>query len=210
MPSPAVPAAGRRERTKVANRAAILDAARDVFAEHGYDGAAVRHIVARTELAPGTFYNYFPDKESIFRALVNESIARVRGRLREARRNAGDIEEFVGGAYLAYFKAMADDPTMFQLMRRNAGTIRAMLDDPVLAAGVDELLEDLETAIAHGELPPLDAGYMARAMAGAGLEIAMEMFERGGDSPDVQGAAGFATALFLGGIERMGADAAKR
>src|SRR4051812_12978569 len=199
---------GRRERTKAANRAAILDAARQAFAERGYDGSAVRHIVALTELAPGTFYNYFPDKEAIFRALVEESIAAVRERLREARRDAGDIEEFVGGAYHAYFAAMAADPVMFQLTRRNAGTIRAMLDDPVLAAGVDELLEDLEAAIASGELPPLDARYMARAMAGAGLEIAMEMFERdgAGAAPDVDGAAKFATALFLGGIERMALD----
>ena len=206
MPA-APPPTGRRERTKAANRAAILDAGRDVFAEHGYDGAAVRHIVARTQLAPGTFYNYFPDKESIFRALVEQSIARVREDLRAARREATDIEQFVGGAYRAYFTAMADDPTMFQLMRRNAGTIRAMLDDPVLAAGVGELLEDLEKAIDSGELPPLDARYMARAMAGAGLEIAMEMFDRPG-APDVNGAATFATALFLGGIEKMGAPPA--
>jgi AcrR family transcriptional regulator len=209
MPAAAPAPPGRRERTTAANRAAILDAARDVFGERGYDGAAVRHIVARTRLAPGTFYNYFPDKESIFRALVDESIARVRERLRQARREAGDIEEFVGGAYRAYFAAMADDPTMFQLMRRNAGTIRAMLDDPVLAAGVGELLEDLERAIERGELPPLDARYMARAMAGAGLEIAMEMFDRPGD-PDVAGAATFATQLFLGGIERMAAPARRR
>jgi AcrR family transcriptional regulator len=202
---PAAPT-GRRERTKAANRAAILDAGRAVFAEHGYDAAAVRQIVARTELAPGTFYNYFPDKESIFRALVEESIARVREELSAARHDATDIEQFVGGAYRAYFNAMANDPTMFQLMRRNAGTIRAMLDDPVLAAGVGDLLEDLEHAIDRGELPPLDARYMARAMAGAGLEIAMEMFDRPGP-PDVNGAARFATALFLGGIERMGAAA---
>src|SRR5436309_1724323 len=182
MPPPAPASLGRRERTKAANRAAILDAARDVFAEHGYEGAAVRHIVARTPLAPGTFYNYFPDKESIFRALVNESIARVREELRVARRHATNLDDFVGGAYRAYFEAMADDPTMFQLMRRNAGTIRAMLDDPVLAAGVGELLEDLERAIDKGELPPLDARYMARAMAGAGLEIAMELFGRPGPS----------------------------
>jgi AcrR family transcriptional regulator len=207
MPQAAPASLGRRERTKAANRAAILDAARDVFAEHGYEGAAVRHIVARTPLAPGTFYNYFPDKESIFRALVNESIARVREELRVARRHATNLDDFVGGAYRAYFEAMADDPTMFQLMRRNAGTIRAMLDDPVLAAGVGELLEDLERAIDKGELPPLDARYMARAMAGAGLEIAMEMFDRPGP-PDVNGAADFATALFLGGIERMGAGTA--
>jgi AcrR family transcriptional regulator len=209
-PTLPAPPRGRREQTKAANRAAILDAARQVFAERGYDGSAVRHIVARTELAPGTFYNYFPDREAIFRALVEESIAVVRERLREARREARDIEEFVGGAYHAYFAAMAADPVMFQLMRRNAGTIRAMLDDPVLAAGVGELLEDLEAAIERGELPPLDARYMARAMAGAGLEIAMEMFERSSAAdaapPDVDGAAAFATALFLGGIERMSLD----
>jgi AcrR family transcriptional regulator len=205
--TPSEPEPGRRARTKAANRAAILEAARQVFAERGYDGSAVRHIVARTELAPGTFYNYFPDREAIFRALVEESIAGVRERLREARRDARDIEEFVGGAYHAYFAAMAADPVMFQLMRRNAGTIRAMLDDPVLAAGVGELLEDLEAAIERGELPPLDARYMARAMAGAGLEIAMEMFERDdAHDPDVEGAAAFATALFLGGIERMSLD----
>src|SRR3954470_16740582 len=167
MSAAPAPPTGRRERTKQVNRAAILDAARGVFAEHGYDGTAVRHIVARTQLAPGTFYNYFPDKESIFRALVNESIERVRERLRDARRDARSIEEFVGGAYRAYFAAMPDDPTMFQLMRRNAGTIRAMLDDPVLAAGVGDLLEELEAAIERGEAPPLGARHMARAMAGA-------------------------------------------
>src|SRR3954453_11552487 len=107
------PRGGRRERTKAANRAAILDAARQVFAERGYDGSAVRHIVALTELAPGTFYNYFPDKEAIFRALVEESIAAVRERLREARRDARDIEEFVGGAYHAYFAEVDAAPGKF-------------------------------------------------------------------------------------------------
>ena len=204
-------AAGRRERTKLANREAILDAARAVFAERGFGAAGVVDIVRRSGLSQGTFYNYFPDKESIFRALVEESIEAIRSRLRAARQDARSVEEFVGGAYRAYFEAVAADPTMFQLMRRNAGAIRALMDDPVLAAGVDELLEDLSVAIARGELPAgLDAGYMARAMAGAGLEIAMEMFERGGDgAPDVDGAARFASALFLGGIERMGPAAVR-
>src|SRR5439155_26452791 len=52
---------GRREATKQANRPAILDAARDVFAQLGYGAATVRDIVRRTDLATGTFYNYFPD-----------------------------------------------------------------------------------------------------------------------------------------------------
>ena len=193
--------AGRREQTKERNRAAILAAAREVFSEQGYGASAVRDIVRRSGLSPGTFYNYFGDKESIFLALVGESAARVRERLRSARRDARSLEEFVGVAYRAWFGAIADDPAMFELLRRNAGTVRAMLDDALLAAGVDELLEDLRLAIARGELPPVDARYMARAMGGVALEVGMEMLER--RPPDVDAAAAFATDLFLGGIERM-------
>ena len=79
---------GRRERTKAANRAAILDAARTVFAEQGYDGASVRDIIRRTELASGTFYNYFPDKDTIFVALIEETGEEARRRVRNARRSA--------------------------------------------------------------------------------------------------------------------------
>jgi AcrR family transcriptional regulator len=193
---------GKRERTKAANRAAILDAAREVFAELGYDAAGVRDVIRRTELASGTFYNYFPDKESVFRAVLDESAQEVRRRLRTVRASARTIEEFVGDAYLAWFEFLVEDQLMFELMQRNAGTIRSMFGDPILGAGVDELLDDLKQAIAHGDVPPLDADYMAGAMAGAALELGVRMAER--DPPDPAGAARFATELFLGGISRLG------
>src|SRR3954463_15884114 len=115
-------ASGRREATKQANRAAILDAARLVFAELGYGAATVRDIVRRTDLATGTFYNYFPDKESVFRALVEESAKQVREIVRVARRQATDVEAFVREGYRAYFSYVASDRTLFEVMRRNAGT----------------------------------------------------------------------------------------
>jgi AcrR family transcriptional regulator len=202
-PTAAAPAAGRREHTKAANRAAILEAAREVFAEVGYDAASVRDVIRRTELASGTFYNYFPDKESVLRALLEESSREMRARVGDARAQAGSLEEFVGHAYRAYFAFMVDDRPTFELLRRNAGTIRALMDVPALgAAAVDDLIVDLREAMARGEMPALDAEYMASAMAGAGLEVAIRMIER--DPPDVEGAAAFATALFLGGIERLG------
>ena len=46
---------GKREQTKVQNRQAILDAAREVFGELGYDASTVRDIIRRTGLAAGTF-----------------------------------------------------------------------------------------------------------------------------------------------------------
>ena len=63
---------GRREQNKAENRTALLKAARAVFAEMGYGAASVRDIVRRTDLASGTFYNYFKDKDEIFEAVVGE------------------------------------------------------------------------------------------------------------------------------------------
>jgi AcrR family transcriptional regulator len=195
-------ATGKRARTKAHNRAAIIDAAREVFAELGYDAAGVRDVIRRTELASGTFYNYFPDKECVFRAVLEESADEVRGRLRRVRANARTLEQFVGDAYRAWFEFLVEDQLMFELMQRNAGPIRSLFGDPILGAGVDDLLVDLRDAIGRGDIPPLDAGYVAGAMAGVALELGVRMAER--EPPDVEGAARFATELFLGGIGRLG------
>ncbi len=192
---------GRREQTKAANRAAILDAAREVFCEMGYGSASVRDVIRRTELASGTFYNYFPDKESLFRAVLEQSAAKVRARVQTARREAGSLEEFVAAGYREYFGYLADDPEAFALMRRNSGTIRDMFDEPIFGAGIDELATDLRNAMAVGIVPPIDAEYMAAAMVGAALEVGVAMVRR--EPPDVEGATQFATRVFLGGIERL-------
>ena len=197
-----MPTGGKRARTKAQNRAAIHDAAREVFAELGYDAAGVRDVIRRTDLASGTFYNYFPDKESVFRAVLDLSAQDVRRRLRAVRGNARTLESFVGDAYRAWFEFLVEDELMFELMQRNAGPIRALFGDPILGAGIDELLDDLQAAIARGDLPPLDADYMAGAMAGVALELGVRMAER--EPADVDGAARFATELFPGGIARLG------
>src|SRR5437868_1005234 len=95
---------GKRERTKAANRAAILDAATEVFAEVGYGATTVRDIVRRTDLATGTFYNYFPDKEAVLHALLDEAATEARARVREARRSATTLDEFVRRGFQAYFE----------------------------------------------------------------------------------------------------------
>jgi AcrR family transcriptional regulator len=197
----AEPEGGRRAATKIANRAAIIAAARAVFAERGYGSATVRDVIRRTNLASGTFYNYFPDKESLFRAVVEESATKVRARVQAARRQAGSLEEFVAAGYHEYFDFLASDRQAFELMRRNSGTIRALFDEPIFGAGIEELAADLRTAMRIGIVPRVDPDYMAAAMVGAALEVGVAMVRR--DPPDVAGATRFATRVFLGGIERL-------
>jgi AcrR family transcriptional regulator len=190
---------GRRAQTKAANRAAILTAGRQVFAELGYGATGVRDIVRETRLATGTFYNYFPDKESVFRAIVEESAAAIIVRVREARQRAQTLPEFVEWGFRAYFEFVSEDPDLLALMRRNAGAIRTFFDEPAIGAGSRQLREDLDAAVAGGMAPAHDTEYMAAAMVGVGVELAMRMVER--DPPDVEGATSMATALFVAGLK---------
>ena len=91
---------------------------------------------------------------------------------------------------------------MFALMRRNAGTIRAMFDEPALGAGIEELRADLETAVTQRADPAPRRRLMAAAMVGAGVEVGVHMVER--DPPDVERAVAFVTDVFLGAFERLG------
>jgi AcrR family transcriptional regulator len=191
---------GRRERTKAANRAALIDAARDAFGELGYEGAGVRDIVRRTDLASGTFYNYFADKEAVFRAVVQETGAEVRRRVRDARAEAGGFSAFVEAGYRAYFEAIVEDPATFAFLRRNLDVLGATGLEAELPLGAAELAEDLAGLIGRGALPPLDVEYCAHAMVAVGVELGTRMAER--EPPDVDGATRFATALFLVGVRR--------
>ena len=197
-PAIEAPAAGKREATKAANRAAILAAARVVFADIGFGAASVRDIIRRTDLATGTFYNYFPDKESVLREILDETTIEIRVRVRAARQDAASVEDFVRNGFRAYFDYLAGDRETLELMSRNAGTIRAMFDEPAVGAGVEELRLDLERGVADGILVAHDSELMAAAMVGAAVEVAIRLLNR--EPLDVEGPVELLTSVFAPGL----------
>lgn len=197
-PAAAGAVAGKRERTKAANRAAILQAAREVFADIGFGAATVRDIVRRTDLATGTFYNYFPDKESVLTALLDETAGEARVRVQAARRHGTTLEAFIRDGFAAYFGFLIEDRQTSELLARNAGTIRALFQEPSLVAGVEELADDLRAGIAAGLIPDHDVEYMAASMVGAAFEVGVHMLD--GEDPDPARATDFVSGLFIAGL----------
>jgi len=200
-------ARGKREETKASNRQAIIDAARIVFAELGYGTTTVRDIIRATELASGTFYNYFKSKEEVFQALQDETALRVRPRLRAERIRARNFEEFVSGSFRTFFDFVKNDHTTFATMRRNPDMQRVRIDTPEVIAGFDELRADLELAIANGVVPATDADLLMAAMVGVAFEVANHLVSR--HDLSAEDAAKFATALFMGGVQALPKKAAR-
>jgi AcrR family transcriptional regulator len=192
---------GRREQNKAENRTALLKAARAVFAEMGYGAASVRDIVRRTDLASGTFYNYFKDKDEIFEAVVGELTGELLKRHSNGRAKATTAEEFFHRHYAVYFDFIVEDAELLALGQKNFTAIRTLLDKPDVRALVLALNDDIRAAIAQGVLPNVDVGYLAAAMSGVAFEISIVMVGR--DPVDPAGAAEFATRLMMGGLDRV-------
>jgi AcrR family transcriptional regulator len=190
---------GKRERTKASNKEAILDAAREVFAEVGYGAASVRGIIRRTGLASGTFYNYFKSKEEVFEALMDDGALRIRPVIRAARIASRTFEEFIRNAYKAYFNYVLTDEAQFRLMRRNTGALRVRMVTPEVLAGFDEIQSFVEEDVKSGKVPPMDAELFAAAAVGLAQEMSERMMMR--DNPDADEAAEFAANFLLAGLK---------
>ena len=54
------------------SRAAILEAALDLFSSQGYRGTSIREIAQKAGVSTGNVYHHFPDKESIFQTVLGQ------------------------------------------------------------------------------------------------------------------------------------------
>jgi AcrR family transcriptional regulator len=191
----------RRAQAQLQRRGVILSAARQLFRELGFEAVSLGDVARRAGVAPAAVHQLFPDEQAIFRTLVDDSARRLRARVRAARDRATSREAFIVEPYRAFFSFVAEDRVAFDLLRREPATLRRLLEEPTLGASVTELREDLEAAVVRGDLPPVDLDYLAAAMAGVAVEVALRMVER--TPPDVEGATAFVSRLVLGGLDRL-------
>jgi AcrR family transcriptional regulator len=190
---------GKREQTKARNRAIVLAAARKVFAQLGYEAATVRDIVRATDLAVGTFYQYFRDKDEVFLAVAEEAIAGVRQRLRAVRRDRSHpFEERTLAAYLAFFEFVVEERALFDVLERNLANLHAHDPHERIGLAVQELREDFMPDLVAGTYAPEDIDYLAGAMIGIGLMVARQMLAR--PTADPGEAARFCTRFTLAAL----------
>ncbi|MBW2232543.1 MAG: TetR/AcrR family transcriptional regulator [Deltaproteobacteria bacterium] len=194
-------ASGKREQNAARNRAAILLAAREAFCEIGFGATTVRDIIRRTDLASGTFYNYFPDKDALLHELIQDFQIELRRRVHEAREAADTLEDLLRSAFRACFEIFVEDEVILALVMRNAGEIEELTSVKALDPAAADLANDLRAKAREGVVPEMDFDLIALAAVAVGSELAFRAVRTGAD---VEKATEFATDLFLGGIERMG------
>jgi AcrR family transcriptional regulator len=101
-----------RRRDSNASRAALLDAAAELFAERGYDRTTVRDIASRAGLNQALLFRYFGSKQAVYAAVVARS---GRDRLAETPR-----EELLANILRAILEGKRKDNTL-HIMLRSSG-----------------------------------------------------------------------------------------
>ncbi len=192
---------GKRELTRLRNRQAILNAARDCFAQKGYDQVTVRDIISKTNLASGTFYNYFTDKESIFRAILDDYLKRLNQQLFTLQQAAQNLDERIHAAYLALFQTIIEDPLLYELAHDNHRAIRDLYDSNLLGQAFHSLEAEIVKAMAEGSFPETNVKYLTASFFGVAYEMGLTVAQQAPDEPEE--AARIAAALFLGGIKEV-------
>ena len=94
------PAQSNEDSSNDEIRAALIDAAADVFAEVGYSGARVQSIAERAGLTTGAMYNRFSGKSELLLEALDLHTTQLVDELARAELSATDLLETVGVALL--------------------------------------------------------------------------------------------------------------
>lgn len=165
---------GRRTQPqrRAATRRALLDAARSVFAESGYHGAAAEEIVRRAGLTRGALYHHFKDKKDLFRAVIDEMQGEIDERVEQTERAQSGLREAVMAGYRVFLDA-ALDPQMGRMFFLDGPSVLGWEWHEMDARhAVGKIEEGLEALIAEGLVEPQPVRPLARLINGALLEAA--------------------------------------
>jgi AcrR family transcriptional regulator len=167
LPSERPPARQVRATTR---QERILDAALDVFAEHGYQQATVDDIASSARTSKGGIYFHFPGKDAIFLALLDRSANLLLTRVGERIDAEPDPIARVDAALLALVRTFGSHRSLARLFlveARGAGPkFHTRLAD-VQARFVEFLRQQLDAAVSQGQIQPLDADVASQAWFGA-------------------------------------------
>jgi len=122
-----------RAEQKAATRRAILEAALEVFAERGFEGATMREVAERADVKQPLIVYHFDNKDVLWQAAVDAVWARLEARVAEgvggtAARFASSFEpgsarpDVMRQFIASVLRAFASEPAYIRIVLREAGT----------------------------------------------------------------------------------------
>ena len=148
-------------------RAQIIAAARRLFAHRGFDATTTREIATEAGISDALIYRYFPDKQALLRAIVDEGIDRFASMGPPPGIDARDVplEVLLTGLGTAFLAAVDEQRDLIKLLVSQAHVLGG---DTRFVAFVDAAATNLGAVIDHQFPAEPDRGYLlARGFMGS-------------------------------------------
>ncbi len=141
----------------------LVQAARKLFAAHGFDGTSVRAITTEAGTNLGAITYHFGSKQALYEAVIATCIGPSQARLRAAAEEPGEPLDRIEAAVRAFFAFLYENPDLPQLMMQQLASSR-----PIPEAALQTMRGNIETfaSLIHegqagGSIRPGDARLMA-------------------------------------------------
>ena len=209
----ASPAGRQRDGTRIQkkNRRLILAAALEEFSAYGFRGATIDRIAERAGMSKPNLLYYFPRKEAIYLALLEDTLDAWLAPLKRLDPD-GDPQEEIGRYIAAKLAMSRDDPKASRLFAneilQGAPVIHAFLRGP-LKALVDEKAAAIRGWADRGLIAPVDPHHLlfmiwavTQHYADFEAQVRAVLGREAGDDDLFADAAATARRLFLEGLRR--------
>ena len=194
----------KREKNKKNNRSIIIKAGIEIFLKKGISQTTVRDIIRNTDLASGTFYNYFKSKEEVLIAALDESAIEIGQELRARRKKAKNLEEFVYSQIRPFFDFARDHSEIFMIMSSNLNDVQAFsVETPMMTLELESLKEDIIIGIEEKILPDVDPDYFCSVIQSVAEGIAFTLVRKSMSNKDIDSAVKFCTNFIVAGIRSV-------
>ncbi|MFC9243082.1 ScbR family autoregulator-binding transcription factor [Streptomyces sp. NPDC057136] len=160
-----------RQQRAIRTRRIFLEAAAEVFDEHGYDAATIASILERAGLTRGALYFHFTSKEELARGVLEEAVT-AEGLTPQAFK----LQEWVDIALLLAYR-LPREPMLSASIRLSVDPRARSLFGTRWPDWIDMGTEILTEAKARGELlPHVDPESTSRLFVGAwtGVQLVAE------------------------------------
>ena len=101
----------------------IVEVAREVFREKGYDAASLDEIAKRAGVGPGTLYRHFPQRENLIDAVLQSWVDKVNDTAEKSLAREGSDRDVLLGWFDAYVALISQH-------RGGPAKITTAMDDP--------------------------------------------------------------------------------
>lgn len=149
------PRMNRRQAAKVRTRQKVLDAARQLFSERGYEPATIRDIAKGADMSTGAVFASFQDKAELFEAVLSQELGGMVTEFRNGAAAEGPVRERLAGVLTAgYHRSLDSLPMMQAIIARS--WFQPSLDDKrqreLIKPLIGVIISVLQDGIRSGEL----------------------------------------------------------